>query len=334
MRILTYVEKEGLNAGPKAPKDIISILKEQYNVKSIEITKSNVENKFYINKERCRKIYKIIENSFGNDVTIIQHPFLNMKNVIKIMKKSVTFIHDLDSLRYKKNNSREIETLKNYKVIISHNKKMTEYLREKGLKNKIYELELFDYLCENINVKNKFEKENKLEVIYAGNLIKEKSPFIYQIDNEKINYKINLYGNGIERDISNNIKYIGAFCPEELPNKIQGNLGLVWDGNYDESDENEGFKNYTKYNNPHKLSCYIAAGIPVIVWRKSAIADLVDKYNIGYKISNIYDINKLDLSDYDEKLKNVQELSPKVRQGYFTKRVINEILADIEKTQK
>ena len=52
----------------------------------------------------------------------------------------------------------------------------------------------------------------------------------------------------------------------------EGNLGLIWDGASDSSDEDIGMKNYTRYNNPHKLSCYMAAGLPVIVWEKSAIS--------------------------------------------------------------
>ena len=106
---------------------------------------------------------------------------------------------------------------------------------------------------------------------------------------------------------------------------------MVWDGNYDESDQNEGFKNYTKYNNPHKLSCYIAAGLPVIVWRKSAAAQFVNKYNIGYTISNLYDINNLDFSDYEEKLKNVSVIQKKVCNGKFTKDAINKVLEKIKK---
>ena len=117
---------------------------------------------------------------------------------------------------------------------------------------------------------------------------------------------------------------------KELPDKIEANLGLIWDGNFDDSDENVGFKKYTKYNNPHKLSCYIAAGLPVIVWEKAAIADFVNKYNIGYTISKIYDINEIDLSDYNQKLANISKLQQEVRNGEFTIRVFDKVLKDME----
>ena len=69
--------------------------------------------------------------------------------------------------------------------------------------------------------------------------------------------------------------------------------------------------------------------MPVIVWKKSAIADIVRKYNIGYEISNLYEINNLDYSDYYEKKKNIKSLNDKVRNGEFTKGVIKRILKNM-----
>ena len=100
----------------------------------------------------------------------------------------------------------------------------------------------------------------------------------------------------------------------------------MWDGNVDESDEHLTYKNYTKYNNPHKLSCYLAAGIPVIVWKKSAVANFVLKNNIGYVISSLYDINELDFSDYELKKKNIEKISKNLKNGYYTKKVIKQML--------
>ena len=73
----------------------------------------------------------------------------------------------------------------------------------------------------------------------------------------------------------------------------------------------------------------MAAGIPVIAWKKAAISEFIKKNNIGYLIDQISDINNLDFSDYNEKLKNTKKMQVKVRNGYFTKTVINEILNDI-----
>jgi hypothetical protein len=163
-------------------------------------------------------------------------------------------------------------------------------------------------------------------IAFVGNLAKEKTPFIHQLDENKMKFNLHLYGVGIDKDINSKIVYEGSFNPDELPLYINQKLGLVWDGNYDESDEDKSYKNYTKYNNPHKLSCYIASGIPVIVWEKAAVANFVKENNIGYVINNIYDINNLSFDDYETKKKNVIEISKKVRNGYYTNKVFDEIL--------
>ena len=160
--------------------------------------------------------------------------------------------------------------------------------------------------------------------MYAGNL--EKSDFLTALDIDRMNFEFNLYGVGATEDINCKMRYKGAFAPDDLPNILEGDLGLVWDGKLDSSDGDTGFKNYTKYNNPHKLSCYIASGLPVIVWDKSAAADFVTKNNIGYCVSDLYEINSIDFSDYDVKRDNVLKIAQMVRSGIYTKNAMDKAL--------
>lgn len=324
MKILTFIISNELNAGPKAPRDIVEILKKEYNANSITYYYPNDLNQRI--KEKIRKIYLIWLAFTNKDLLIIQFPFINNKWLMKrLAKNNIVIIHDLDSIRY--NLKDETDILNNFKYIVCHNNKMRNYLIDKGIpKEKIYTLDLFDYLCDNKINDYKENSTKEFNIAYAGNLIKSKSPFLYQLDSKKMDFKLSLYGVGIDKNINDKIIYKGSFIPSDLPNNIESSLGLIWDGNFDESDENFGFKNYTKYNNPHKLSCYVAAGIPVIVWSKSAIAEFVTLNNIGYTINNLYDINKLKIDDYDIKKSNILKLSNKVRNGYFTKKVIDNIL--------
>ena len=92
----------------------------------------------------------------------------------------------------------------------------------------------------------------------------------------------------------------------------------------------ENFKQYTKFNNPHKLSCYLAAGIPVIVWEKTAIAEMVKRENIGYTIRSLEGIKNLNFQDYSSKSESVRKYKEKVRSGYYTKRVIENIQHKME----
>lgn len=322
MIVISSIHNEKKNAAPKAPADINKILKDTYNAKTTSVVRTGLY-KYKI----LLKFFSII---FSKEVIVLQYPLVFNPNVYKLVpkKKAIILIHDISGLRNQNDEilNKELRIFKQFKYIIVHNDKMKSFLINRGIsKEKIYNLELFDYLTSGEAKKKKELKEKKIEVVYPGNLKKEKSPFLYQIDAKMMKYTINLYGLGITKNISDKLIYKGSFETDEIDN-IQGDVGLVWDGNYDESDENESYKNYTKYNNPHKLSCCIAIGIPVITWNKSAIADFIDKYNIGYKIKNLYEINNIDFSDYEDKLSNVKELSLKVRRGYFTKKVFEEII--------
>lgn len=320
------------NAGPKAKVDIEKILSKEYNCRINVWNLSNEAEKSILKKilRKIRKLIFIIKNFKRNDLLVIQAPFdIKFFFLYKFNKNKVAIIHDVDGIRNEdtKKLKKEIEFYNTCKCIIAHNESMSKYLKENGVKTEVINLELFDYLVkEKSNVRRDKINLNDTQIAFAGNLKKEKAPFLYQMDEEKMNFTLNVYGVGIDKDINKKIIYKGKYSPDDLPLNLKGNLGLVWDGNYDESDENATFKNYTKYNNPHKLSCYMAAGLPVIVWKKSAIADFVDKYNIGYTISNIYDINDIDFSDYNEKLKNVIDICKKVRNGYFTKEAFDKVL--------
>lgn len=327
MKVISAIYDEKKNAGPKAPSDIDKILIKEYSATTKSILRTG--------NFKLKILFEFIKLHFSRDIIVLQYPLIFKEISYDLLNKNKTIIliHDINSLRNMNNDNlyKEINILSKFKYIIVHNNKMKEYLISKGINNSnLYVLELFDYLANsNLNEKYNFDKKN-IMLLYPGNLKKEKSPFIYQLNSDKMNFKINLYGLGIDNDISNRLIYKGSFQPENI-NSLKGDVGLIWDGNFDESDENDTYKNYTKYNNPHKLSCCLAIGIPVIVWRKAAIADFVKKYDVGYTISNLYDINTIDFSDYDTKRKNAIEIGKKVRDGYYTKRVMDNIINNMSK---
>lgn len=326
--VISKYGKDCYNAGPKAKVDIENILKQRFKFKSKCFNEPNKFGKIKYKLMVLKQIIYVKTHKFN--ICFFQLPF--SKNVIKRTKAKIKIgiVHDINGLRYQKNDvlANELESIKMLDYIIVHNSRMKEYLCNLGVKEeKLIILGIFDYLSNMSEDKKSNGRVDNLQIVYAGNLLREKSPFLYQLDDNKMNFSINLYGKGIEKSISENLIYKGAFKPDKL-NLIEGNIGLVWDGNFDESDEKISFKNYTKYNNPHKISCYIAAGLPVIVWSKSAVADFVEDNNIGYIINNIYDINSLDFSDYDVKKQNLDVISQKVKEGFFISQAVNKILKD------
>lgn len=330
--VLSQYVKNNLNSGPKAKVDIENILKQsfQFQVHTFYLKNDSERSKLWKFQAILRKRDLINNSCKDADVTVIQAPFTNFPFLTRRISKKILWIHDIEGLRTNQAShlNKELRFFQTCDILVVHNDKMKQFLVSHGIcEEKIRVLELFDYLVDgDVPWKSHF-KANDIKVIYTGNL--DKAPFLKQLESSKMNFDLFVYGVGNTQFDNSHFTYQGKYLPDELPLKIVGDLGLVWDGNWDESDENIGFKNYTKYNNPHKLSCYLAANKPVIVWEKSAVADFVKRNNIGYTIQNLYDINQLDFSDYEEKMQNACKIGKMVREGYFTKRVMKDILKDL-----
>ena len=62
----------------------------------------------------------------------------------------------------------------------------------------------------------------------------------------------------------------------------------------------------------------MAAGLSLVAWRDDDIAEVIDKYQVGYLIEDLHEINNLGLSWYRKYKENVKGLQNKIRLGYFT----------------
>lgn len=261
-----------------------------------------------------------------NSIIGIQYPLLSVnrifKHFIKIAKyKNVRFfciVHDLESLRTGGTNqyliNEEVINLNSYDSIIVHNDKMAKWLANAGVVKQMISLQVFDYLVDDFEIKNTWQKD--LTIVYAGNL--NKSKFIYALPQLQ-NVFFNVYGPGFKADEKlNNITWGGEYSPEEVTKHLKGSFGLIWDGNeIDVCDEILG--NYLKYNNPHKFSLYLAAGLPVIAPSTSAIGSLIKELNIGILIDTLYDLEnfKIDELSYNEMRVNVEAVRKKIIIGSF-----------------
>lgn len=326
---------EDFNAGSKARNDINQYLTEY---EKLFIIKGN-------NKYEKIKNFMGLNRTFNNmkdTLVLVQYPLYVKRNAYKFifnkfrkLKKNnvklAALIHDINSLRDGKSEDDEIHELNNFDYIISHNASMSKWLKEKGITSKIVNLDLFDYYVAK-NDTNKVNNPDNNDIAFAGNLSKGKSGFLYSSETCNISYI--LYGVNIDGELKNkpNVKYKGAFKPEELPDIINAKYGLVWDGNsVDSCSGNTG--NYLRYNNPHKLSLYVASELPVIVWSEAAVADFVTKNKIGITVDNLEEnnniLNNITKNEYEIMLKNVKELSKKVKCGYYIKNATNYIEKDI-----
>lgn len=274
---------------------------------------------------------------FSNKVFLFQLPCPSnvLYTIFGALKKRnnkiIILIHDVSSLRFNTAYQREDDALKQADVIIVHSKDMELSLKSMGVNCKFVDMKFFDYLTDY----NGFENDCKeIQVVYAGNLAK--SPFLNELDNvdDLDKYSYHLYGVGAEHlnIASLNVKYMGAFESDHI-NGVKGTWGLVWDG--DKTDTCSGnFGEYLKINAPFKFSLSLALGMPLIVWKESAMAKNVEALKLGICIEGLNDIYKTirSLSEDDlSKIKNnVIEYSLRVRRGDMLKSALNEALKDLE----
>lgn len=340
-RYYIHINTDQVNhAGSKAVADCEQIMK-SLHYKEIKIYSSKFKNN-KLNKVnhliQILGLYAIPRKS----TVVVEHPiyikcnYLNhLKNINKKKNVKLVFIvHDLEMIRnmlkdseYYAAKDREMFDIAD-KVIV-HNKRMEDYILKHKLasKDKLISLEMFDYLVSQPLEKKENSEMNSL--IIAGNLSKVKSEYIYKLAKTIKHIQLNLYGVFFENvQINSNVHYLGSFIPDELPAKLHGKYGVVWDGSeIDNCVGNTG--NYIKYNNPHKVSLYVASGIPIIIWEEAAMAEIIKKYNIGICVESLENIEKT-LSEVSEEQylimkKNVKMLSEKVKEGWFLKQALKKV---------
>ena len=222
--------------------------------------------------------------------------------------------------------------LKLFDGLVSHNSKMTEWLRQNGYKGKVVNLDAFDYLVDSPKVFNEQKLNGSVKLFYAGNLSESKVPYIYDKALHDIKrIKLNVYGQGFETDKNDNacIDYKGIFDPgmPDLPENYH--FGLIWEGSgLDTCSGHMG--HYIRFNNPHKFSLYMSLGLPIIVWEEAAIADFVLKNKIGLTIKSFYDLEniggKITPEEYGMYTDNIRNFAQKVRSGYFLKTALNTLV--------
>ena len=319
------------NAGSKAGKDILCKVKEmQYKPAPIYSAKNN---KVVSLISEFININKFASNIKKGDLVLLQYPAT--RPILKIANKAlqkrgsriIYLIHDIDFLRDVKTHTgtvedmkkQELSILKGADVIIAHNQSMIKELSKCLPGKQFVSLDLFDYVYEGVNA----QRTDDDSVIVAGNLLEKKAGYIYSLKNQK--FKLNLYGSNLNESFNNdNAEYKGSFSPDELIPNLKGSYGLVWDGSSAETCEGS-YGRYLKYNNPHKVSLYIAAGLPVIVWKQSALYPFVAKNGLGFGVNSLYEIDDLiNQQDYELLCNNVELMQAKVRSGYFITKALEE----------
>lgn len=336
MKVYQIVENfnKGYHAGSKATTDAVSIMSE-LGIVEVPVIISNQEQGFKDKIKRqisffkdWKSVYKKIEQ---NSILILQTPFrirqLGRFQVLKSLKenkqiKIVSLIHDVELLRYDNKKARKEfnEMLLLTDQFIVHNESMKKWFVEQGVpEEKLVVLQIFDYL----NQKSSEDPINfSRTVTIAGNLAKDKSPYVYELGNIP-KTKFELLGVNYTPDSNpSNVTYRGAFPPDDVPNELTHGFGLVWDGPSVETCAGETGE-YLRFNNPHKLSLYLSSSLPVIIWSEAAEAEFVKEHNVGVVVSSLYNLegvlSTITVSEYNEMVKNTKKIKERLQAGYYLK---------------
>ena len=346
-----WASKAGLHAGNKARCDIETIARAS-GIKTLQgeeeefIAGGNILRKCLKHWKARGDYFSVFEKMARGDALIVQVPLVKhtvfTSSLVHFLHNRqcnlIVLIHDLDSARLAISGKggtlsrqrafiEEKGILAHADAIICHNPSMARYLQEQfGIEEKrLVTLDIFDYLVDEKRGETDTTGKHDLSIVIAGNLSPQKAGYAYQLP-MGCNYR--LYGVNWHPDevVADNIDYVGAFPPDELPEHLLGGYGLVWDG--DSIDTCTGvYGRYLELNDPHKASLYLASGLPVVIWRRAALAPFIERNGLGLAVDSLCELADVTrtISDaqYVEMVTRVREFALKLRTGWFTRRALS-----------
>lgn len=353
---LDFSRQQRNTAGNKAPDDVARLCAEA-GYRRVELPAFPMERSFLYQRLWLLTVcplswLKLARQIPDGSVLVYQHPMYGKPVVRRMLpwlkrKRSlrlIALVHDLESLRggiagvvkQRRHEDRAMDQdlLREMDAIICHNGHMRNYLVEQGLEaERITELGIFDYLTE--CDRRQPAKGETPSVAIAGNLAPTKCAYIYDIFSHGANpdLTVHLYGNNFDpSSAAPGLKHHGSFKPEELPDHLQGDFGLVWDGTSAETCAgNTG--NYLRYNNPHKTSLYLSSNMPVVVWKEAAIADFVLRSGVGIAVGSLWElsdaIRAITPEAYDEMCARAARVGASLRRGDYFRAAIGRCLSDL-----
>ena len=344
--IIRTEEGEAFFAASKARRDAETIaLRNGYELIKFpgdRTAEGSLSGVLRLARDGIRNWTKLIRTAEEGSRIMVQYPHYPMKSAILSRrmipighrKKGLQFIaliHDLDSARSLHGNGAiysDRKLLPVFDRIICHNEQMKKLLVSWGIpEEKLIVLGIFDYLT-NADMPS-HEKEDGITV--AGNLSSEKCGYVQQLI-QLIKRPLHLYGKGLDPDtLPENVTAYGAVPPGRLPGEIKGGFGLIWDG--PEADCCAGPAGiYLRINNPHKLSLYLTAGMPVIIWEEAAEAAFVKEKGVGLTVKNLAEIEEkvqaVTLEEYKEMREKAIGIGKALRSGVYLQKALEQIAAE------
>lgn len=307
----------------KVRKDIVSIAS-KLGYLSFE---SDEQNSFDQNIEQMRR----------DDVLLFPFPSGKGREqddlafLTKIKEKQVKLILitlNIDYLRYDTaDKAATVSALQQADVLITLSQAMNQQLLLDGVNVPMVVLDLHDYLSEGEILPATYMKK----LIFAG------SPYkATYMQGWQSHIPIDIFAREEAIDhidqLHDSISYTGYLTPDKMPNLINYGFGLAFDVDSDAGH----FANYQTLNLSHKVSLFLAAGLPIIVNARAASAPILRAANAALVIDSIGDIEDIfyamDDVQYHKLAHGSAQLGRLVRDGFFYTKAVRqaEQLIDVE----
>ena len=342
---IAYSDLNFRHAGSKAKKDIVRIL-ELIGYSPIILPRTRKwKHKIIGCLGVCligiRRFFKLFFLLPSNSYLVINHPFdfVSMNYALpRIARKNKVILinHDVEFCRYendedwqKREGSEKYRKLYNAVSGAIIPSPTIDVLQKAGVSNPVITpLSIFPYL---LDISKLQDRGFSLSVAFTGNF--EKAEFVNSWLGMNRSHSIELIGIKADKlELKGDAIYKGSFDADVVPFKVESSFGLVWDG--DSVDSCTGnYGNYLRYNSPHKLSLYLAIGIPVFIWREAGMAGFVEKNKVGFLIDSLSDIDKIlaDMTEekYKEMQENIKPIQKKITDGSYLVEALDDVLSRI-----
>lgn len=268
------------------------------------------------------------------DLLLVQYPWYPVQNPAAIIAqkglhflqwkgaKTAAYVHDLPSLKDLLTPSArwsDQELLPRFDRVIVHNGRMATYMNGQGVpEGHLIPLTMQDHLTDSPMP----DRELSLSVCVAGNLTRKRSRYLHDLPKTKVRW--HLYGEGWKGKASRtDITWHGGKMAD-----LTGSFGLVWEGMSTRTISGASGA-YMMLQSPRRLSLYLSSGMPVIVWKWSALADFVRENQLGLVIDTLADIpgaiTALTAEEYARMAASAREWGEKVRTGGMTRAALDKL---------
>ena len=225
----------------------------------------------------------------------------------------IIFIHSLEALMIKSSRFMLGETIELYnqaEALIVPSYEMKKFLLDSGIRAgmKFIVQEMWDYTTQ---VSFYREPVFRKEIYCIGGLGQK------TMDDWNYEIPLNLYSATAK---GWNVHHMGGFKTDEsLMTLSEGGFGLEW------YSDDYAYQ-YMRYGNSFSLSCYLSAGIPVIVPEGISCQKLIEENHLGIIAASLDEaveiIESMSESEYKNYVQHVQKFAPALRNGYYTKKCL------------